>query len=172
MAAQVGRVKWFNKQKGYGFLTVSNESGDVDTFVHHSSINVGDSSFRYLVPGEYVSFTQKPMEGDKVCASDVTGVNGGKLTFLRHKDTSLPRAGRRSLLLPMASGHLSLDVHLAVVVEAVVVEVEAVVGVGVEAAVGTAAQPASLSLRARNLLNKLTSNSVRKSFFTLLETFM
>ena len=92
MEAQVGRVKWFNKQKGYGFLTVSNESGDVDTFVHHSSINVGDSSFRYLVPGEYVSFTQKPMEGDKVCASDVTGVNGGKLTCETQRHFS-PKGG-------------------------------------------------------------------------------
>ena len=79
MEVQVGRVKWFNKQKGYGFLTVASESGDVDTFVHHSSIKVGDSSFRYLVPGEYVNFTSKPMEDSKVCASDVTGVNGGKL---------------------------------------------------------------------------------------------
>ena len=73
MEVQVGRVKWFNKQKGYGFLTVASESGDVDTFVHHSSIKVGDSSFRYLVPGEYVNFTSKPMEDSKVCASDVTG---------------------------------------------------------------------------------------------------
>ena len=89
---------------------------------------------------------------------------------MRHKDTSLPRVGRKSLLLLMASGHLSLDVHLAVVVEGVGVEVEAVVGE--EAAVGTVALLASLSLRARSLLNKLLSNSVRKFFFTLLETFM
>ncbi len=30
-----GKVKWFNNQKGYGFITL--ESGD-DVFVHHSVI--------------------------------------------------------------------------------------------------------------------------------------
>ncbi|MDD5746257.1 MAG: cold shock domain-containing protein, partial [Candidatus Omnitrophica bacterium] len=30
-----GKVKWFNNQKGYGFITT--ESGD-DVFLHHSAI--------------------------------------------------------------------------------------------------------------------------------------
>ena len=46
-----GTVKWFNDQKGYGFITP--ESGK-DVFVHHSSIQ-GDG-FKTLREGETVEF--------------------------------------------------------------------------------------------------------------------
>lgn len=46
-----GTVKWFNPEKGYGFLT--RENGD-DVFVHFSSIQ-GDG-FKTLSEGEAVSF--------------------------------------------------------------------------------------------------------------------
>ena len=36
-----GTVKWFNNQKGYGFI--SDESGN-DVFVHYSGLNMKDSS--------------------------------------------------------------------------------------------------------------------------------
>ncbi|HOI94719.1 MAG TPA: cold-shock protein [Syntrophobacter fumaroxidans] len=46
-----GRVKWFNDQKGYGFIETG--SGP-DVFVHHSSIEgVG---FKTLSEGQEVSF--------------------------------------------------------------------------------------------------------------------
>ena len=53
----LGRVKWFSKQKGYGFIEKQN-GGDV--FVHFSSI-VGDG-FRTLEEGQEVQFdiTQGP----------------------------------------------------------------------------------------------------------------
>lgn len=53
----LGRVKWFSKQKGYGFIEKEN-GGDV--FVHFSSI-VGDG-FRTLEEGQQVQFdiTQGP----------------------------------------------------------------------------------------------------------------
>lgn len=40
MSGQVvsGTVKWFNDEKGYGFIT---QQGGKDAFVHHSSINGG-----------------------------------------------------------------------------------------------------------------------------------
>ncbi|AWD63032.1 cold-shock protein [Limosilactobacillus reuteri] len=46
-----GTVKWFNDDKGYGFIT--RESGD-DVFVHFSAIQ-GDS-FKSLSEGQHVTF--------------------------------------------------------------------------------------------------------------------
>jgi len=76
----IGCVKWFNNQKGFGFIQANGQ----DYFVHHSEISVGDVSFRYLVQGEYVSFLTKKVARtnqnvDGVMASNVTGINGGFL---------------------------------------------------------------------------------------------
>ncbi len=48
---QNGKVKWFNNEKGYGFIEV--EGGD-DVFVHFSAIQ-GDG-FKSLEEGQEVSF--------------------------------------------------------------------------------------------------------------------
>jgi cold shock protein len=48
----VGTVKWFNDQKGFGFITP--ESGAKDCFVHHSSIQ--SDGFKSLAEGERVEF--------------------------------------------------------------------------------------------------------------------
>jgi cold shock protein len=47
-----GTVKWFNNEKGYGFI--SRASGD-DVFVHHSAIQA--SGFKSLNEGDTVEFT-------------------------------------------------------------------------------------------------------------------
>ncbi|MFQ6104457.1 MAG: cold-shock protein [Candidatus Glassbacteria bacterium] len=47
----VGRVKWFNDAKGYGFIET--EEGQ-DVFVHFSAIN--GTGFRSLREGEQVEF--------------------------------------------------------------------------------------------------------------------
>ncbi|MBN1201847.1 MAG: cold shock domain-containing protein [Anaerolineae bacterium] len=47
-----GVVKWFNSQKGYGFIQP--EEGP-DVFVHHSAIQ--SSGYRELEEGERVEFT-------------------------------------------------------------------------------------------------------------------
>jgi len=46
-----GTVKWFNNEKGYGFI--SRNSGD-DVFVHHSAIQ--GSGFKSLSEGDSVEF--------------------------------------------------------------------------------------------------------------------
>jgi CspA family cold shock protein len=55
---ETGTVKWFNNNKGYGFIT--REAGN-DIFVHFSAIQ-GDG-FRSLREGQSVEFTV--VEGDK-----------------------------------------------------------------------------------------------------------
>lgn len=54
-----GTVKWFNDEKGFGFITP--DSGGKDLFVHHSSIR--GEGFRTLAEGAKVSYeesAQKP----------------------------------------------------------------------------------------------------------------
>jgi CspA family cold shock protein len=46
-----GKVKWFNDQKGYGFITMD---GGSDVFVHHSAIQGG--GFKTLSEGQSVEF--------------------------------------------------------------------------------------------------------------------
>ncbi len=47
----VGTVKWFNDEKGWGFITVE---GQPDVFVHYSEIQ--SDGRRTLVEGQSVSF--------------------------------------------------------------------------------------------------------------------
>jgi CspA family cold shock protein len=46
-----GTVKWFNDQKGFGFIT---QEGGPDVFVHHSAIK--GSGFKSLREGDKVTF--------------------------------------------------------------------------------------------------------------------
>ena len=47
-----GTVKWFNDQKGFGFISL--EDGSKDVFVHHTAI--GGSGFKSLSEGQAVEF--------------------------------------------------------------------------------------------------------------------
>ncbi|MBD9484817.1 cold-shock protein [Pseudomonas sp. PDM14] len=62
---QTGTVKWFNDEKGFGFITP--ESG-ADLFVHYRSIQ--SAGFKSLQEGQKVSFVavkgQKGMQADDV----------------------------------------------------------------------------------------------------------
>ena len=49
---EIGTVKWFNSEKGYGFIA-REQGGDV--FVHYSEIKM--SGYRTLEEGQRVSFT-------------------------------------------------------------------------------------------------------------------
>ena len=54
-----GIVKWFNDDKGYGFITP--DGGGKDLFVHHSG--VAGEGFKSLAEGAKVEF--EPGEGQK-----------------------------------------------------------------------------------------------------------
>ncbi|MFC9279531.1 cold-shock protein [Streptomyces collinus] len=47
-----GTVKWFNSEKGYGFI--AQDGGGPDVFAHYSEIQ--GNGYRELVEGEHVTF--------------------------------------------------------------------------------------------------------------------
>ena len=64
-----GTVKWFNAEKGYGFIT--GEDGR-DVFVHFSAIN--SDGYKTLEEGQKVTFDieQDPKNSKKLRAANVT----------------------------------------------------------------------------------------------------
>ncbi len=60
-----GKVKWFNNEKGYGFIEYNDHE---DIFVHYSSILT--EGYKTLVEGQYVDFelvkTDKGLQAKKV----------------------------------------------------------------------------------------------------------
>lgn len=67
-----GTVKWFNNDKGFGFITP--EDGSKDLFVHHSAIQ--GSGYKSLDEGERVEFDV--VQGQKgPAAENVTRLGGG-----------------------------------------------------------------------------------------------
>ena len=67
MATTTGTVKWFNEEKGFGFI--SRESGP-DVFAHFRQIT--GNGFKTLVEGQRVSFTvtqgQKGPQAENITA--------------------------------------------------------------------------------------------------------
>ena len=56
-----GTVKWFNAEKGYGFI--SRKDGYKDVFVHYSAIQM--DGYRTLEPGQLVEFDIEPPMGQQ-----------------------------------------------------------------------------------------------------------
>ncbi len=67
-----GTVKWFNPDKGFGFI--SNDDGSGDIFVHFSAIQ--GEGYRTLSEGDRVSFDteQDPKNTEKLRAVNVVKV--------------------------------------------------------------------------------------------------
>lgn len=54
-----GVVKWFNKEKGFGFITP--DDGSKEVFVHFSAIQ--GNGYKYLIEGQKVVY--EPVDGPK-----------------------------------------------------------------------------------------------------------
>ena len=67
-----GTVKWFNAEKGYGFI--ANDEGGDDVFVHFAAIVM--EGYRRLKEGQKVSFEIEPdpKNAEKLRATNVTGL--------------------------------------------------------------------------------------------------
>jgi len=85
--SKTGTVKWFNSQKGFGFITP--DDGGEDLFVHQSAIYA--DGFRTLNQDEPVAYNVI-QEGDKLKAIDVTAPDG---SFVKG-DGGRPGAGGRA----------------------------------------------------------------------------
>ena len=96
----IGQVKWFNNKAGYGFITMTDETGkESDIFTHYTTVQVTDSQYKYLVQGEYVEFelTDSTNTQHQFQATNVTGINSGKLmceTRQANRSSGPPRTSR------------------------------------------------------------------------------
>ena len=95
----LGRVKWFDSKKGYGFISSLDNSTE-DIFAHHDSIKVKDEQYRYLVEGEYVEFEYSRIsrnDVEKLHATNITGVKRGLLMCETRKSYENNRPSRKDI---------------------------------------------------------------------------
>ncbi len=71
-----GTVKWFNSEKGYGFIA---REGGADVFVHYSAIE--GAGFRNLAEGEQVEFTVEQSPKGPQAANVTKVVSGNDESF-------------------------------------------------------------------------------------------
>lgn len=72
----LGQVKFFNRDKGFGFITRLDDNRDF--FVHHRDITPKSQCWNIIYQGEYVEFEiRQGPNGEQ--AGTVTGPRGGSL---------------------------------------------------------------------------------------------
>ena len=96
----IGFVKWFNNQKGFGFVRVltPGEYFENDVFVHQSNIQTHhERTYRSLVPSECVVFNLRVIDGPETRpqSTEVTGVNGSLFCDRKAKREALRRKRTR-----------------------------------------------------------------------------
>lgn len=107
-----GQCKWFNTQKGYGFIEPDDESGDV--FVHQSVIQA--KGFRSLVEGEPVEYYIDLAETSRAKAAKVTGPDGKNVRG-NPQGRKINQPGRQKFLTqqqfgyPTQNGQLPQTLH-------------------------------------------------------------
>ena len=67
----IGTVKWFNAQKGFGFIEP--EDGSKDAFVHISSVE--RAGLTSLQEGQKVSYELRPGQNGKASAENLAVVD-------------------------------------------------------------------------------------------------
>ena len=85
-----GTVKWFNAEKGYGFI--SNDNGGDDVFVHFSAIQT--EGFKTLNEGQKVTFET---EQDPKNSAKLRAVNVIPQSSIEKCDRSAPHIVRGAL---------------------------------------------------------------------------
>ena len=71
-----GVVKWFSREKGFGFIVPEGATPEKDVFVHHSGILM--QGYRFLETGQRVTYKQKdsahgPMAYDVIVQQEKEG---------------------------------------------------------------------------------------------------
>lgn len=99
MTDLTGRVKWFNRKNGYGFIVEVGRDVEEpqEIFVHYDNISTSQEQFRYLVEGEYVHFDIGPSSqaDHEVEAHNVRGIEGEKLMCETRREQMEKRPPRR-----------------------------------------------------------------------------
>jgi CspA family cold shock protein len=80
-----GTVKWFNSDKGYGFIAP--DDGTADVFVHHSAIDMG--GYRTLAESQKVEYTVSQGPGPRAL---INGPAAGQHLWVRPAAGSFPLA--------------------------------------------------------------------------------
>lgn len=106
-----GTVKWFNAQKGYGFIIAPDGK---DIFVHHSNIKM--DGFRHLDENDIVSFELGTGEGGREQAINVQSILTMKMIRKSLKEENLYVKGIKSNKntitmnsLGMSKGYMVVD---------------------------------------------------------------
>lgn len=115
---QRGRVKWFNRATGFGFIDIypNKDINMKSVFVYYSSILINENAkgarYRYLVQGEEVEFElAKPVnDAYDLHAVNVTGIGGGLLicdsaAYLNRVNISRSGDNRNNAFVPIAHRH-------------------------------------------------------------------
>ena len=84
---RLGRTKWMNPDKGFGFIVDLNTGNDI--FVHYTALKRETRGWRGLYPNEYVSYVAEESPNGPV-ATCVTGVQGGPLMCEHYAKGTLP----------------------------------------------------------------------------------